>query len=66
MWIAVVFAIPALFSACADRCEQTAENHCQRYSDEELKGMFGTNKDRTAALKECIEGRVQEKCVDGD
>jgi len=64
LWICIVFAIASLSIGCADKCEQTAENHCQRYSDEELKDMFGTNKDRTAALKECIEGRIQEKCTE--
>lgn len=64
LWISIVFAIAFLSSGCANKCEQTAENHCQRYSDDELKEMFGTNKDRAAALKECIDGRIQEKCTE--
>ena len=56
----IVFVVPG----CADRCEQTAENHCKRYSEEELKNIFGTNMPLADALKECIEGRIQDKCAE--
>ena len=55
-YIAIIgFGLCFLFMGCSkgSKCQKTAEQHCSKYSDAELKDIYGTTKDaEEACIKE--------------